>query len=268
MVIIIVLAMIIISIIVLFVLIRHQIFLSKMTWHFRKNNIIIFGNKSTGKDLITNYFVNKLNEPYYGNMCYTKDKKWFMPVEIKDLSLGDNTPVDFINGDIKKTPHKFMESTNCYISDMGVHLPNYLDSKLYVKFPSLPVFYPLSSQTYDMNIIFNSQDINRGWKALREQADYFIWCRRTYKLFGWLFTKVYGYEKYETAQKKMLPIKTRLFNKYSKAEVDVYNATNGEILEGFIIQHKNKIFYDTRHFEKVVLEGDRILNLKKKRSRR
>lgn len=263
-----VLVNLVVLLILTFVYIRHKIFISKLKWSFGHCNIIIFGVKSSGKDLITNYFINARNEPYYANQPYTKGQKDFMEIKIKELSFGDNTAIDFINDDIKKVPHTLMESTNCYISDMGVYLPNYMDSKLYVKFPSLPLFYPLSSQTYDMNIIFNSQDINRGWKALREQADYFIWCKRTYKFFGWLFTRVYGYEKFETAQKKMLPVKTRFFNKYSKAEVDIYNATHGEIITGFVIQHKKKVYYDTRFFEKKILEGDRILNPKKKKSRR
>lgn len=266
---IIVVILIIIGLVIgLFFFIKHKIFIDKVKWHFDRNNVIIFGYKSSGKDLITNWIINQRKEPYYSNMSYTKDKENYMPIEIKDLSLSPNTPQDFINGDIKTMPHKLMESCNTYISDIQVHLPNYLDSKLYVRYPSLPLFYPLSSQLYDMNIIFNCQDINRGWKALREQADYFIWTKRTYKLFGWLFTRVYCYEKYETAQRKMLPVKTRFLNKYSKAEVDIYNATNGEILTGFIIQHKSKVYYDTRHFEKLLLTGDRVINPKKKKSRR
>lgn len=263
-----ILIFIIVLTIITFLWIRHCIFMSKIIYHFKRSNIIIFGYKSSGKDLVTNKFINKLNEPYYANMPYTKDEKNYMHVDVKDLSLSPNSPIDFIDGKVIKTPHKFMESTNCYISDIQVHLPNYLDSKLYVKFPSLPIFYPLSSQLYDMNIIFNCQDINRGWKALREQADYFICCKRTFKIFGVLFTKIYGYEKFETAQKRMLPVKTRFFNKYSKAEVDIYRATNGEIIDGWIIQSIKNVHYDTRHFEKVALEGDRIPNIKKKRSRR
>lgn len=266
--IIIVIAVLVALIIALVLILKHVIFISKIKGHFQKSNIIIYGYKSTGKDLITNWIINKRNEPYYANMSYTKEDKNYMHIDIKDLSLYPNTPQDFINGDITQIPHSLMESCNCYISDMQVHLPNYLDSKLYVRFPSLPVFYPLSSQLYDMNIIFNCQDINRGWKALREQADYFIWCRHTFKLFGFLITKVYGYEKFETAQKKMLPVKTRFLNKYSKAEVDIYNATNGEIISGHIIQHKKKIYYDTRHFEKVLLTGERITNPHHKKSRR
>lgn len=264
----IIIVILIASIVGLFFYIRHRLFLNKIKWHFEHNNVIIFGYKSTGKDVVTNWIINQRNEPYYANMSYTKDDKNFMPIEIKDLSLAPNTPHDFIEGKVYTMPHKLMERTNCYISDIQVHLPNYLDSKLYVKYPSLPIFYPLSSQLYDMNVIFNCQDINRGWKALREQADYFIWTKRTYKLFGWLFTRVYGYEKYETAQRKLLPVKSRFFNKFSKAEVDIYNATNGEIITGFIVQNKRRIYYDTRHFEKLLLTGERIENTAKRKSRR
>lgn len=254
--------------IALILIIKHALFISNLKWHFQHNNTITFGPKSSGKDLVTNYFVNKINEPYYSNLPYTKDCKWWNPLVIKDLSIEPNTPMNFIDGKIEKVPHKFIESTNAYISDMGVYMPNYLDNVLYKKYPSLPLYYPLSSQLYDMNIHFNSQDLNRGWKALREQADYFIWTKKTTRFLGYLITKVVCYEKYSSAEQKLLPIKTRFLNKYSKAEVDVYNATHGEIKTGHVIQRIKNVHYDTRYFEKMILDGDRIPNPKKKRSRR
>ena len=54
-----------------------------------------------------------------------------------------------------------------------------------------------------------------------------------------------------------MPMKKRMFNKFSKAEYDKYVATNGMIRNGFIISFKNQLKYDTRAFEKILLKGKR-----------
>ncbi len=150
------------------------------------------------------------------------------------------------------------ENKDIYISDIGVYLPSYMDSKLYSKFPSMPVFYALSRHLYNCNVHCNTQNIERGWKALREQADFYIQVKKTYKIFNWLFiTKYISYDKYESAKQNLLPIKNRLLNKYSKAENDIYNAQNGDIRIGYIFQTKRKLYYDTRAMEKILLKGKR-----------
>ena len=122
----------------------------------------------------------------------------------------------------------------------------------------MPVFYALSRHLYNCNVHCNTQNIERGWKALREQADFYIQVKRTYKIFNWLFiTKYISYDKYESAKQNLLPIKNRLLNKYSKAENDIYNAQNGEIRIGYIFQTKRKLNYDTRAMEKILLKGKR-----------
>ena len=70
-------------------------------------------------------------------------------------------------------------------------------------------------------------------------------------------TKVITYDRYESAQKRLLPVKSRLLNKYSKAEVDIYNAQNGDIRQGLVFRLKKNITYDTRYFEKKLLKGKR-----------
>ena len=85
----------------------------------------------------------------------------------------------------------------------------------------------------------------------------YIQVKRTYKIFGLFITKFYTYDRYESAKQNLLPIKTRLLNKFSKAEADIYNATNGDIRKGYIFQFKHKLKYDTRAFEKILLKGKR-----------
>lgn len=122
----------------------------------------------------------------------------------------------------------------------------------------MPIYYALSRQLADHNIHANVQNYGRLWKALREQADFYVTCKKTIKLPFFLLTKCITYEKLESASRELLPIKNRMLNKYSKAEVDQYNATNGAITIGWVIQRKRKIKYDTRAFEKLLYDEDRL----------
>lgn len=228
--------------------------IDNMMWHFRHCNVLVGGKKGSGKDLLFQYVINKRKRAYYGNILYGgKGKK----IQLTDVSCAPNDYEHIVNNKIVKQPHHFKEKCDIYISDIGVFLPSYMDSKLYNKFPSMPVFYALSRHLYNNNVHCNCQNIERGWKALREQADFYIIVKRTYKLPFLLITKIYTYDKYESARQNLLPIKTRLINKYSKAEADVFRATNGDIRCGYIFQWKKTIKYDTRAFEKILLKGRR-----------
>lgn len=120
----------------------------------------------------------------------------------------------------------------------------------------MPSFYSLSRHLYACNVHCNTQNIERGWKALREQADAFIYVRKTIKLFGHCFITFYRYyDRYESAKQRLLPLKKRLGNKISKANYDLYTAQNGRIKNGYIIQFKHNLKYDTRYFGKLILKG-------------
>lgn len=224
-------------------------------WYFKHTNVIVAGPKGSGKDLLFNWVINKRKDYYYSNIPYGGKHK---VIKLQQVSCYPNTYDNIVNDRIEKQPHMFKEGKDIYISDIGIYLPSYMDSKLYVKFPSMPIFYALSRQLYNNNVHCNTQNIERGWKALREQADFYIIVKRTYKIFGLIFiTKYYSYERYESARQKLLPLKPRLLNKYSKAEADLFKAQNGEIKKGYIIQLKHNLKYDTRYLEKVMLKGRR-----------
>lgn len=236
-------------------IIKYILFTRYLRDNFARCSVLVAGKKGTGKDLLFQYITNHSKKHHYANIPYNNKTE---VIEIKEVSCYPNDYEHIVNGDIKKTPHKFREGSDIYISDIGVYLPSYMDSKLYNKFPSMPVLYALSRQLYGNNIHCNTQSIERGWKALREQADFYVITRRTWSLFGLLITKMTTYDRYQSAKEDIRPVKTRILNKYSKAETDIYKASTGEIKEGYIIQRKSKITYDTRYFEKVLLEGERI----------
>lgn len=248
--------------------ISHRLWLSNLLAEFNRSNTITFGKIGRGKGLITQWVINHRRKRYYANISYSKkgDKKLVKVLKsLKEVSCEPNDYKAIVDNNIKKTKHLFKEHTDIFIDDIGIYLPSYMDSLLYKYYPSMPVFYAMSRQLYDMHIHCNTQSLERGWKALREQADFYIKAVSTTKILGFIFiTKVITYDSYESAKKGLLPVKARLLNKYSKAEVDLYKAQAGQITQGHIIQFKWNIHYNTRAFEKVLLRGPRLVDRKRK----
>jgi len=233
---------------------KQCIFTHDIIHNFKKCNVVVAGKKGTGKDLIFNKVINKRHDHYYSNIKYGGKCK---VISLKAVSVMPNTYKDFINENVTKISRTFREKKDIYISDGGIFLPSYMDSTLYKTYPSMPIYYALSRHLYNHNLHVNVQNYERLWKALREQADFFITCKKTIKIFGIFFTKCITYDKLQSAMQGLLPIKSRFLNKYSKAEVDLFNSQNGEIKSGWVIQFKHNIHYDTRAFEKVILKGRR-----------
>lgn len=242
------------TIILLFLYFKGIYNKSLLIKEFNRCNVIVAGKQGTGKDILFQTVIHaKKKEKAFTNIDYGYNTEH---VEISQLSVAPNTYENFINGNIKKIPrNEEMEGKDVYISDAGIHLPSQYDSKLHKQYPSFPIYYALTRQLYDQHIHMNAQTFDRIWKVIREQGDYYIVCKRTIKLLGFIFIVRYiTYEKYESAKANILPMKNRLFNKFSKAEQDQFNATNGEIKKRYIITYKWRIKYDTRAFKKVLFD--------------
>lgn len=248
------------AILIAVITIKYIFFKRYLLNNFKSCNVGVEGKKGRGKGLLFQWVINHRKETYYSNVSYSKkgDKRFKEIKSLKEVSCEPNYYENIVNDNIVKTPHKFIESKDIYIDDIGVFLPSYMDSTLYKKFPSMPILYALSRHLYNSNIHFNTQNIERGWKALREQADFYVSVKGTLKLFGFIFiTKMVTYEKYESCKQHLLPLKSRFLNKFSKAQKDLYDAKNGVIKKGFIINFKWDLHYDTRIFEKKLLKGRR-----------
>lgn len=237
---------------VLWFLIRSHFFAKGIVKQFRLCNVIVDGKKGTGKDLLFQYVINKRDEHYYSNISYGGK---FTRITPKDCSIAPNTYKEFITGQITPLKERFYEKEDFYFSDGGTFFPNYQDGILNNAYPSLPLMYALSRHVCDSNIHVNVQNCGRLWKKLREQADFFVHCVQTIKLPFHLLIKCYTYDKVESALANLRPVRNRMFNKYDRAEKDIYQATNGEIKSGWVIVPKSSIKYDTRAFEKM-LYGD------------
>ena len=243
-----------------FWLFKHLIFKHYLLDNFKRCNVIVFGKKGSGKDLVFQYVIKNRKKPYYANIPYGYD---YHSISLLDVSCMPNTYKTFVENNITQTNHKLVEGANIYVSDIGIFLPSYIDNKLYNYFPSMPIFYALSRHLYNTNVHCNTQSLSRCWKALREQADFYVCAKHTKKFCGFLFTRVITYDKYESALNGLMPLKSRFMNKFSKAESDKYSCENGVIKSGLVINRVKKIKYDTRYFEKVVFNDERITSFSK-----
>lgn len=220
--------------------------------YFKQSSVIVYGPKGSGKDLLFQKVIYlKRKKPYLANIPYGYNCIETPP---KMLSVSPNTFQDFIKGKVKVIPkNDSFEGLDYYFSDIGVFLPCQYGGYLNKEYPSLPIYYALSRHLYLQNIHCNSQNLNRAWNMIREQADRFIRCvKKTKLLFGMVCT-IRMYDKYESANANLLPMNTSIFsNKYEKALQEQYKATNGEILvRKYYIRYKD-IKYDTRVFHKYV----------------
>lgn len=235
---------------------------------FRENNVMVFGRRGKGKDLLFQEIIACRHEGYQANISY--GYKQTRQINGNSLSVAPNTYEDFINGNITTIKKdESLERVDAYFSDAGTIFPSQMDSKLHREFPSLPIYYALSRHLYASNIHLNTQNLERVWKALREQADYFIQCRGVIHLPFMLIIRTTEYDKYKSALAELLPVKGGgLFNSFKKAETAVYNATNGYIQDGYFIVWKRHIKYDTRAYHKILFGYDAPSRKKNKPKKR
>lgn len=215
---------------------------------FEDGNVIVFGKKGKGKDLIFNKVINTRGKNCYSNIQFNKE--YCTIKSIKEFSVEPNTFESLLEDKVKIIPKNLKEETDYYISDGGIFLPSQYSNILCKNYPSLPIYYALSRHLTNSNIHINTQYLGRVWDKLREQADKYIKADGTKCIFGFLITKFVYYEKYDTAMSNVSPYKsTGLFkSSESRAEEEKHLATYGEIKEGYIIQHKRRAVYDSRYF--------------------
>lgn len=238
----------VLAIILIAILIKALLTRLRLVKAFRNGNVIVFGKKGRGKDLLFQKIINSRHEKYTANITYGGEyvaEEW-----PKEKNCDPNTYQNFICNDVKtiiKKPE--LEGVDYYISDGGIILPSQMDSTLHKLFPSFPIFYALSRHLYNSNIHINTQNIERVWKSLREQADYFVKCRGVINLPFFLVVKTTEYDRYQSAVNDVRTFTGGgIFNRFSRAEEATYNASNGFIKDGFIIIRKKAINYDTRAY--------------------
>lgn len=235
----------------LIILCKHLFTKARIKSAFENGNVIVSGRKGFGKDILFQSVINWRKKPYLSNLNYGGK---FQPFIFKDLELTPNTYHNFVKGTIEKVEKKEnFEKTDIYISDGGVYLPSQADYLLHKTYPSLPITYALNRHLYENGIHVNAQRIERIWKALREQADYFVLMRkRPLKLPFFIVLFTTEYDRYESARQELQPMVNTIFNKYSKAEKNLFTANHGLVKNGLIIVRKSTLKYDSRAFHEII----------------
>ena len=195
---------------------------------FRRCNVMVFGKKGSGKDVIFAHVIALRNEKHYSNIPYDCNTE---VIQLREIAAGDNTFIDCINGTIRKFEPRFDEGCDIYVSDAGVYFPSSLYKVLDELYPSLPVFMALSRHLYNLNVHTNCQAFERPWIKIREQADSYIQVLRTVFRDDCLLVHIVGYDRYKDAESERNPAV-----KYT-VRVPI-----GELL------------YDSRHFKTVFFD--------------
>lgn len=226
--------------------IKYKLMKRYILKNFEINNVLIYGKRGKGKGVLTQYIIKERKKEYYSNLNF--GYKFLKEIVPADLNVAPNTFENLINNNIVPIEKVFKENCDFYIDDVGNYLPSHMDSTLHKRYPSLPIFYSLSRHLYNSNVHGNAQTLIRIWKTLREQGDFYINCIGVVNLPFCLIVKFRTYEKYETANLNLLPMKKAFLNKHNKALYNQFVATHGEIKKGFFIISKRSIKYDTRAF--------------------
>lgn len=242
---------IILMIILIFFIVRIRRYKKDILTTFENGNVIVFGLKGCGKDLIFNYAINNRNENCYSNIQYNESLCTIKP--ISDFSVEPNTFENVLNNNVVKCKKTNKEKTDYYISDGGIYLPSQYSNTLCKKYPSLPIYYALSRHLTNSNIHINSQYLGRVWDKLREQAAYYILAKKSIKIFNWIITYYNIYDTYATALAKEDKIKNSalITRAETRARIEEQAAKSGMIKSGFIIQNIKNINYDSRYFHQV-----------------
>lgn len=230
---------------------------------FKAGNMIVVGKKGKGKDVLFNHVINLLDEEHYANMPYNGMTE-IRP--ISDLELPGLIDTDALEneknaatrgaifknlmaGNITPSERKFAPNRNFYISDAGVFLPSHFDKLLDELFPTLPIHFPLSRQTYQMCIHCNLQMYGRLWKKLREQADGYIFIRRNKKRKEWIELEVIFYEDHKAVESGVRPLKSR-----DPEKLAAHEARYGIVEQRFIKVFWADLQYDTHYLGKQFLQ--------------
>lgn len=201
------------------------------------SNVIIEGKMGSGKDLLMSH-IAYLQGFHYANIRYNGNTE-VRP--LSDLSLGDNTFDDFVNENIRKIPPTFEEHTLFLVSDAGIYFPSQYDKLLDKLYPSAPLFAALCRQLYEMRVIYNTQNVERLWKKLREQCDEFFHVVGHRKYEDYILVKTIYYSNYEQCKNGVLPEDNKKHYDCKYVYFKVY---------------KSELEYDTRAFKSKCLECD------------
>lgn len=220
----------------------------------------------SGKDLLIGNVIMRRKQPYVSNMNYGGD--WH-PLDFTVLDCGKNTYKDFLSGDLNPYVYPYPDGWDIYCSDSGLYMPAHYCNELNKLYPHMPQIFALIRQLGDSRFHVNSQALNRVWDKFREQSDTYIscqWvCKPLLRLTGIVIQKVYIYEMYESAVRRVPPFRVPrpLINPDRKFQWELafqnYEISHGKIQSRLLI-YRNKSRHDTRLFKEMLANGTKKSN--------
>ncbi|HHW89464.1 MAG TPA: hypothetical protein GX745_00970 [Clostridiales bacterium] len=223
---------------------------------FRRCNVAVFGKKGTGKDLLFAHVIYLRKECHYANIPYNELTE-VIPLNI--IGVGSNNYKNVLENNIKKIERTFKNCTDIYLSDAGIFFPSQYNETLDKLYAGIPIFMALSRQLYQLNVHFNSQELNRVWNKIREQADCYIRVLQSRFVGPFVYIDTISYQQYNSAEKGILPpLKPR--NKKERRELEEFTARNGEVVYRTFRMHKREIKFDTYYFSKVFFDDEGVIS--------
>lgn len=230
---------------------------------YENHSVACTGMKGSGKDLLTANVVVRRIVPYSCNIDYTHDER-YIPLKFEDLNCR-NDRRNFVSGKINKFVSPYPEGTDVYISDAGIYLPAQYCNELNKEYPYLPVYMAISRHLNNGRVHYNCQNLNRVYDKVREMCSRYIYCHWAKVFFGKIvIQRVTIYDKASSCQDRVqtprITLPFRLIQDSSAIAqkniyLDKFRNTYG-LTRSRLLIYINKANYDTRHFKKLLEEGD------------
>jgi len=210
-----------------------------------QRGLVCIGFRGKGKDVFFALLAHKRR--HYSNIYYNEK------TEIKNLHVLEIgvTPADMVNDTFKVIEKPLDDKVPFYVSDGGIYFPSWLDNELKKSYKSLPVTMALYRHLYNAPLHFNTQVFSRLWLLIREQAESVVKCEYAFSFLGWLFCKIYYYERWQDAEKGLKPVRVPFFGT-GKTVAKIENSTRGKIVCIRYLVPKKWLTYDTRIFHKKI----------------
>lgn len=231
---------------------------------YERRAVSVSGMVGSGKDMLTANVIERRKLPHISNCHYNS---LTMPYQYEELSCGNNTYKDFVEGTLKKYDYPYFDGCDIYLSDCGIYFPSQYCNELNKAYKNLPTFMALTRQLGKCHVHFNAQNINRVWDKIREMADLYIYCRWI-KVVRIPFTKktiafqmLTMYDKMESCVNRVKPCRVKkplLANREVRSQIEMYkdnfSNTHGSVKNRFLI-YFNKAEYDSRFFKAMLKLG-------------
>lgn len=228
------------------------------------SNVMIDGERGTGKDMLFSNVIARRRAPYYISPVDYKitnkiRKKRWIRLDLNKL-MTNNRYNNFITGNFVRYYYPYKDKIDIYLPDCGVYFPAQYCNELNRDYKDLPTFIALSRHLGECNVHCNTQSLNRVWDKLREQSSTYIHCLSCKVICGYVFQRIRIYERYDSALQRIAPFTAPFTtNKETRslynAQRVAYRNQHGFIKEKLLI-YKNKSAYNTRYFRDILEKGE------------